>query len=86
MQGKLRGDLGGALPFLPGLFNNYNLLRATFCYITHLIWRLNPSPLITSCIHPQIVPWGSARQLDKLAPRPGFWLDASIHLLRCCKR
>jgi len=46
MQGKLRGELGSALPFLPGLFINYKLLRATFCYIAHLIWRLNMSPLI----------------------------------------
>jgi hypothetical protein len=85
MQGKLRGDLGSALPFLPGLFINYKLLRATFCYIAHLIWRLNMPPLITSCIHPQTVSGMPGRQLDVLATRPGLWLDASIHLLHCCK-
>ena len=58
MQGKLRGDLGSALPFLPGLFIKlHKLLRSEFCYIAHLMWRLNMSPLIASCIHPQIVPW-----------------------------
>ena len=86
MQGKLRGDLGSALPFLPGLFIKlHKLLRSEFCYIAHLMWRLNMSPLIASCIHPQIVPWGPSRQLDMLASRPGIWLDASTQLLRCCK-
>lgn len=85
MQGKLRGDLGSALPFLPGLFINDKLLRATFCYIAHLIWRLNMPPLITRFIHPQIISWAPVRQLDVLASGPGLWLDASTHLLHCCK-